>query len=125
LQNVPQDVYDFLFPAIPNPNDPAIFTMDLVIDRITGASTATLYVRDFVVSQTSLFSAFGPAGGLTITDIGPALAMNTGAGDSASVRLLDFQVFGAPVPEPSTWALLASGLILVVVARFQSRQARH
>ena len=121
LQNVPQDVYDALFPAVPDPNDPATFTMDLIVDRITGASTATLYARDFVVSQTFLFSAFGPAGGLTITDIGPALAMNTGSGVSASVRLLDFQVFGAPVPEPSTWALLGSGLILAVVARFRSR----
>jgi hypothetical protein len=122
-QNVPQDVYDALFPAIPDPNSPATFTMDLIVDRVTGASIATLYVRDFVVSQTVLFSAFGPDGGLTITNIGVALAMNTGSGTSASVGLLDFQVFGAPVPEPSMWALLGSGLLLVVVARFRSRQA--
>jgi hypothetical protein len=125
LPNVPQDVYDALFPAMPDPNAPATFTLDLVVDRITGASSGTLYVGDFVLSDTVAFGAFGPTGGLTIADIGPALAIQTGPGESASVRLLDFEVFGEPVPESPTGPLLGSCLLALVVARFRSHRARR
>ena len=83
---MPQDVYDALFGGSP-------FTLELLIDRVTGVGNATLHVGGFGVSRAFTYAAFTSTGGPTITAIGPTLAIANGPGKSASVRVLDFQVF--------------------------------
>jgi hypothetical protein len=86
LPNVPQDVYDALFGG-------STFTLELLVDRVTGVGNAALHVGGFEVSRTFTYAAFTSTGGPTITAIGPTLAIANGPGQSASVRVLDFQVF--------------------------------
>ena len=86
LTNVPQDVYNALFAGSP-------FTLELLVDRVTGVGNAALYVQGFQVSQTFAYAAFTSTGGPTITAIGAAVAISNGPGEAASVRVLDFQVF--------------------------------
>lgn len=86
LPNVPQDVYDALFGG-------STFTLELLVDRVTGVGNATLRVRGFEVSRAFTYAAFTSTSGPTITAIGPTLAIANGPGQSASVRVLDFQVF--------------------------------
>ncbi len=86
LPNVPQDVYDALVGG-------STFTLELLVDRVTGVGNAALHVGSFEVSRTFTYAAFTATGGPTITAIGPTLAIANGPGQRASVRVLDFQVF--------------------------------
>lgn len=106
---IPQSVYDSIF----FPGDPATFTLELVVDRITGAGFASLSSGDFTTSRSYLFSDFGADFGPAITAIGPSLAVNGGVNTTASVRVLDFQLFTQPVDEAPTWMFFGSCLILL------------
>ena len=86
LPNVPQDVSAAVFGG-------STFTLELLVDRVTGVANAALHVGGFEVSRPFSYAAFTSTGGPTITAIGPALAISNGPGKSASVRVLDFQVF--------------------------------
>ena len=86
LPNVPQDVYDALFAG-------STFTLELLVDRVTGVGNAALHVEGFEISRAFTYAAFASTGGPTITAIGPTLGIANGPGESASVRVLDFQVF--------------------------------
>lgn len=118
LPNVPQSVYDTLFP-VPGDSAAATFTLEMIVDRVTGFGEGALYVGDFAVLKTFQFAVFLPGGGPTITAVGPALAISNAQGQSASVRVEDFEIF-TPVPEPGTWMLMASGLAIVA---WRSRRA--
>ena len=54
-----------------------------------------------------------PISGLAITAIGPSVAVNGGVNTTASVRILDFQLFTQPVDEAPTWMFFGSCLILL------------
>jgi hypothetical protein len=86
LSNVPQDVYDVLFRG-------SKFTLELLVDRVTGTGNAVLRVDQFEVSRAFTYSAFTSTGGPAITAVGPTVAVANGPGQSTSVKVLDFQVF--------------------------------
>lgn len=73
MDGVPQDIYDALFTGSP-------FTLELLVDRVTGGGNAALYVRGFHLSQIFAFAAFTATGGPPIPAIGPTVAIATGPG---------------------------------------------
>ena len=89
LPNVPQDVYDAIF----DPTDPQPFTLELLIDRNVGHGEARLKVGDTVYSKTYEFAIFRPDSGPKIMNVGANVAIATGAGKTASVRIRDFQIY--------------------------------
>lgn len=99
LPNVPQDIYDAIF----DPIDPQPFTLELVVDRITGVGQASLKVGEFVVSHSFQFAAFKADSGPLITALGPSIAIASGPGQSASVRVRDFEILlpRAEAPNPA------------------------
>jgi hypothetical protein len=93
LPFLPQDIFD----AIYSPTDPQPFTLELEVDRITGAGTASLKVGDTVVSHDFQTSAFQEDSGPAITSVGPSIAIVNAPGQSATVRVRDFEIY-APKP---------------------------
>ena len=89
LPNVHQDVYDAIF----NPTDPEPFTLELLIDRVTGASNVTLKAGGFVIARNFQPAGFPPNAGPAITAVGPSIAITKGPGESASVQVSDFEIF--------------------------------
>lgn len=120
LPNIPQSLYDAIF--VPPDSDPATFTLDLLIDRTSGLGFASLTSGAFTASRSNFtYANFGANFGPTITAIEPGIAIASGADTTASVKLLDFQVF-TPVPEAPTWAILGSGIVILAVARVGTRR---
>ena len=99
LPNVPQDIYDAIF----DPIDPQPFTLELVVDRITGVGQASLKVGEFVVSHSFQFAAFKADSGPRITAVGPSITIANAPGQSASVRVRDFESLlpRAEAPNPA------------------------
>lgn len=89
--NVPQYVYDTIF----SPTDPQPFTLEMLVDRIHGRGEATLKVGDAVYSRTYEFAVFRANSGPSITNVGANIAIASGAGQTASVRVRDFQIFSS------------------------------
>jgi hypothetical protein len=85
-ENVPETVYNALFSGSP-------FTLVLLVDRVAGIGNAALYVREFQLSQPFAFAAFTATSGPIITATGATIAIATAPGQSASVRVIDFQIF--------------------------------
>lgn len=88
LPNLPQAVYDAIFDA----TDPQPFTLEAVIDRVTGVGRASLQVGETKVTHEFQFLAFKPDSGPAITAIGPTIAIANAAGQSASVRVRNFEM---------------------------------
>lgn len=83
-------ICDMIFGAHPQP-----FTLDLIVDRITGASTATVRVGNQAFSKTVAFTFFKKDSGPPITAVGPALAINTADHKTASVQVREFRILTA------------------------------
>jgi len=115
MPNVPQSVYDAIFSA---PDiDPETFTLELIVDRTTGFGYASLTSGAYSTSRSDFtFINFGANFGPTITALEPGIAIANGADTTASVRLLDFQVY-EQIPEPPTWAIVGTCLILIGACR--------
>src|SRR5262249_34292973 len=94
-----------------DPSNPATFTLELVVDRIAGTGFASFSSGDFTESRNYKFAAFGSDFGPTITALQPTLAIAKGNDVTASLRVLEFQVFTNQIPEPSTWMLFGVGLL--------------
>jgi hypothetical protein len=89
LPNVPQKVYDAIF----DPVHPHSFILEFVIDRVSGAGEATLIAKHWVQSVPFQPSALKAFSGPNITAVGVSIALASGSGQSASVRVTDFQIF--------------------------------
>lgn len=121
LQALPPEVYAAIF----DPVNPQQYTLQLLVDRSGGPSNATLQVGNWTYSYDIHFPDFTSIDGPAITVIGPTLAINNAPGQSASARLLDFQIFLPPnaVPEPSTWVNLLIGFALLGGSMRRGRSA--
>lgn len=97
LSNLPQEVYDAIF----DPIDPQPFTLELLIDRVTGNSVSRLLVGDQIFEQRFQSAAFLAGSGPAITAVGPSIAIGNGSGQTASVRITDFRAFTTKVGNPS------------------------
>lgn len=86
-QDLEQPICDMIFGAHPQP-----FTLDLIVDRISGASTATLKVGSHVFTKKASFTEFKKDSGPPITAVGPALAINTADKKTASVLVREFRI---------------------------------
>ena len=84
-----QEVYDAVF----DPIDPQPFTLELLIDRVSGASYAALKVGDWTTLHRFLSAGFQANTGPNITAVGVSIALANGPGQTASVRVRDFQIF--------------------------------
>jgi hypothetical protein len=112
---IQQSVYDAIF-SPPDP-DPTTFTLELLIDRTTGLADASLTSGAYTIARENfMFSTFSSTSGPPITSLGSTVAINSGPDTSASVRVLDFQVF-EQVPEPETLSLFGVGLAGAVAMR--------
>jgi len=115
LPNIPQSVYDAIF--APPDGDPAFFTLDFLVDRITGFGYASLTSGAYTISRSNFtLMNFGANFGPAITALEPGIAIANGPGTTASVRLLDFQVY-TQVPEPPTWAIFGCCFILLAAGQ--------
>jgi hypothetical protein len=91
LPNIPQAVYDAIF----DPVDPQPFVLQILIDRVSGAGEASLKAGDWVESVSFQSAAFRPNSGPSITAVGVSIAVASGADETASVGVRDFQIFAA------------------------------
>jgi hypothetical protein len=120
LANIPQSVYDAIFD--PPDADPATFTLELLMDRNTGFAYAALSSGAYTVSRSNFtYANFGANFGPTITALEPGIAIASGSGTTASVRMLDFQVFTS-VPDVPSWAIFGPGIILLGLGQFRVRR---
>jgi hypothetical protein len=92
LANMPQQVYDAIF----DPIEPQPFTLEILVDRVAGTGEAMLKVGDWVVSAPFKSAVFQAASGPAITAAGVSIAVASGAGETATVRVDDFQIFTMP-----------------------------
>ena len=87
-QDLEPPICDMIFGAHPQP-----FTLDLIVDRTGGESTAKLTVGSRVFEKKVSFTFFKKNSGETITAVGPALAINTADHKTASVLVREFRVW--------------------------------
>jgi hypothetical protein len=88
LPNLPQEVYDAIF----DPADPQPFTLEAVIDRVTGVGSVSLKVGELKVTREFHTLLFPPDAGPAITAIGAAIAISNAPGQSASVQVRNFEI---------------------------------
>lgn len=86
-QDLEPSICEMIFGAHPQP-----FTLDLVVDRTSDMSTATLKVGGHVFPKTVSFTDFKKNSGPPITAVGPALAIATADHKTASVLVREFRV---------------------------------
>jgi hypothetical protein len=88
--DVPAPVYDAIFRSV----DPEPFTLQLLVDRVSGNGTASLKVGDFpVLSRSFQLSEFQANSGPTVTAVGPTIANANSPGQTVSVHLRDFRIY--------------------------------
>ena len=88
--DLPAPVYEAIF----RPDNPEPFTLQLLVDRVTGNGNASLRVGDFpVLSRSFQLSQFQANSGDPITAVGPAIANANAPGQTVSVRLRDFRIY--------------------------------
>jgi hypothetical protein len=92
-QDLEPAICDMIFGAHPQP-----FTLDLIVDRTSDLSTATLKVGSHVFEKKVSFTFFKKDSGPPITAVGPALAINTADHKTASVLVREFRIL-TPKPE--------------------------
>lgn len=89
LDYMEQDRLDAIFDS----DNPAPITLELLVDRITGTGNASVRIGDFPEeSHAYNFKVFKTDSGPTITAVGPAIAVASPAGTTASVRVRDFRL---------------------------------
>lgn len=88
LENLDNATYNQLFRS----NGPAQFTLGLLVDRSAGKATASLKVRDVVVSKQSDLRVFKATSGDPITSVGAAVVIASGEGKRASVQIREFRI---------------------------------
>lgn len=88
-QPVSSDDYDAIFRLV----DPEPFTLEFLVDRVTGRAEASLKIGDKVYSRTYELSLFRADSGPPIGAVGPDIAIIYSSGEPASVRIRDFQIF--------------------------------
>ncbi len=109
-----------VFNSIYSPTGPTPFTLDLIVDRVSGTGYESLYVGDDVIfSRNFTFADFRADGGPSITAVGPSIAIASAPGQSASVRLLDFQVYSTP--DSAEGILPIAGLFLFCARRWRGK----
>jgi hypothetical protein len=87
---VPAPVYDAIF----RPNDPEPFTLQLLVDRVTGNGRASMKVGDFpVLSRSFQLAEFQANSGPAITVLGPTIANANATGQTVSVHVRDFRIY--------------------------------
>jgi len=86
--DLPPEVYNEIFST----TDPQPFTLELLVDRISGTGRVTLKVGDRLFSRSVIFSAFPAASGPAITAVGPSLGIVSPSGQAASVHLREFRI---------------------------------
>lgn len=86
LPNLLPPDYDRLFKS--NAGGP--FTLTLAIDRATGKVTASLKIGDRLITRDSALKDLQPSD--TITSVGAAIVIASGAGKSASVQIREFRI---------------------------------
>jgi hypothetical protein len=123
LQTLPQAAYNAIF----DPVNPQPYTLQLLLDRSGGFSNATLQVGNSIYSYDIQFPGFTSTSGPAITALAPTLAINNAPGQSATVRLLDYQIFlpQSAVPEPRMWLSMLVGFIVVGGAIRRGRSIRR
>ncbi|MFL6723211.1 MAG: hypothetical protein ACJ8E7_03620 [Sphingomicrobium sp.] len=73
--------------------DPEKFTLDLLVDRVTGTGKATLTIgNDVIVSKPLVLKVFTATTGEPITSVGAAIAIASGQGKRATVQLREFRI---------------------------------
>lgn len=88
--DLPGPVYDAIFRS----DNPEPFTLQLLVDRITGNGSASLKVADFpVLSKSFQLSQFKANSGDPITAVGPAVANANAPGQTVSVHVRDFRIY--------------------------------
>lgn len=86
--DLPREVYDEIFSS----TDPQPFTLELLVDRISGAGRVSLEVGDRVYSRPVNFPTFPADSGPSITAVGPSLGIASAPGQTASVHLREFRM---------------------------------
>lgn len=88
--DVPAPVYEAIF----RPNDPEPFTLQLLVDRVSGNGRASLKVGAFpVLSRSFQLSQFQANSGPPITAVGPTIANANAPGQTVSVHVRDFRIY--------------------------------
>ncbi len=83
------EVYNEIFAA----DDPTPFTLELMVDRISGAGRVSLIVGERVYSRAVSFPGFPIDTVPVITAVGPSVGIAAGSGKTASVQLREFRMF--------------------------------
>jgi hypothetical protein len=96
--NLPQSIYDDIF----DPVHPAPFTLEMQFNRVTGDGVAALKVKGTSFNLPFKAAQFPAGAGPTITAVGPAVAIASGPGQSASVQVREFRILtdGLGHPHP-------------------------
>jgi hypothetical protein len=88
--DVPAPMYDAIFRL----NDPEPYTLQLLVDRVTGNGTASLKVGDFpALSRSFQLSQFQANSGPAITAVGPTIANGSASGQTVSVHVRNFRIY--------------------------------
>ena len=88
-QLVTSDDYDAIFRSI----EPQPFTLELLVDRVTGRGEASLKIGAELYSRTYEFAVFRADSGPPIGAVGADVAIINSSGQASSVRIRDFQIF--------------------------------
>jgi hypothetical protein len=100
--NVPFGAASQTFVELPGPmynaifrkTDPEPFTLQLLVDRITGTGRTSLMVEGFAtLSRTFQLSDFKAESGPAITAVGTAVGNANAPGQTISVRVRDFRIY--------------------------------
>jgi hypothetical protein len=102
--DLPAPVYEAIF----RPDNPEPFTLQLLVDRVTGNGKASLKVGAFpVLSRSFQLSQFQANSGDPITAVGPAIANANAPGQTVSVHLRDFRIYvGSAGKKETDWESL-------------------
>ena len=92
-EEIPPATYDAIF----NAADPKPFTLELIIDRITGKGSASFKCGDVHFTKDVTFADFKENSGPAITAIGATIAIDTADHETAWVQVREFRIT-APTP---------------------------